>query len=381
MTAPTDLTGRPALYAGVGSEPTSWAEVAATDEEAGEPFYAASDNGATWTVRSRVIPVDALRLATGGDPAAVATQGLFSAGRNPAPAVSLPTGTFTEIEFAVRATVDAAWESAYALPPLPGRAGDRAGGCACEPRRLRRRSTCRPGQKPGVLVEEPVPAYRLMIPTGAVTAQPRLRPAPAATGGLGQPLGSAVATPRRTCSTGSLTDSCAACHSAHRAHGASAPARPRRPYPPCASGATTARAHGRHPGPVRDPRSPRTTRPRRAATRTRRQPRPTTPSTGWMSSPGSNRHAECADCHQPHLSDATTATTAGWTVGGDQGRVRRRRLQRRGQHRSRLHLTATTSLSTSSASSATPGIRRSTRSSRASPAAVGAGQSGGVQPG
>ena len=87
----------------------------ATDLEPGQPFYAASDKGGTYDVRTLAIPVEGLRLATSSDPDAVAVEGLFSAGMNPVPVLTMPAGSFTEIEFAVRATVDADWESAYAF--------------------------------------------------------------------------------------------------------------------------------------------------------------------------------------------------------------------------------------------------------------------------
>ena len=106
---------KPMLYAGAGKAPTTWTLVPGPDMEPGLPFYAASDNGATWSVRSRAIPIDALRLASSSDPDAVAVDGVFSGGKNPGPTLALPADSFTEIEFAVRATVDAAWQSAYAF--------------------------------------------------------------------------------------------------------------------------------------------------------------------------------------------------------------------------------------------------------------------------
>jgi predicted CXXCH cytochrome family protein len=313
----TDARLVPVLNAGAGRKPASWADVPAEDLEAGRPFYAASDNGSTYAVRSRVIPVDALRLATSRDPAAVAVPGMFSAGRNPAVAISLPAGTFTEIEFAVRATVDAAWESAYAFrlmlgTPLLDQVDAAVSLGAAPPVNLS------PGQKRGVIVDAPVPLYRLQAPTGAVSARLASVQVTPNAAPLGDPVGPMSYTSPHAQYT-LADDSCAVCHSAHRATGrvllqAASPVATLCFRCHDGTGAT-ANIQGQYASP---------TIPANNATTSSYYSHPaTTASNHTMDgleefAGAAERHAECSDCHQPHLSDATVtaASTTGWTVGG-----------------------------------------------------------------
>ncbi len=88
-----------------------WTAVPMVDPDRGAAFFGASDDGSEFNVRRTTIEVADLRLAQASDPLASAAPGQSSAGLELA-AVELPAHSFTEIEFAVRATVDAAWGSA-----------------------------------------------------------------------------------------------------------------------------------------------------------------------------------------------------------------------------------------------------------------------------
>ena len=119
-TSTTDLQLSPRLQTGDGAEPVTWQGVPEQDPKEGIAFYAASDAGRAFRARSAAIDPAALRLDTGPAPEYVPTEGVVSAGLNPAPKVNLPARSFTEIVFAVRATVDAKWTRTYAFRLEPG---------------------------------------------------------------------------------------------------------------------------------------------------------------------------------------------------------------------------------------------------------------------
>ena len=305
----------PALYAGAGVSPASWAPVPAPELEPGKPFYAASDSAGGYAVRTRTIPASSLRLATSGDATAVAVDGLFSAGRNPAPTLTLPARSFTEIEFAVRATVDAEWESAYAFQlslgePAIVNVNAPVSLGASPPVQLT------PGQRSGAFVDEPVPAYRLKAPTGTVSASLASARVPAAGGAARLGAGSNLSPHVEY----SLTDdACAACHSAHRASGVlllQAPSPVSTLCFRCHDGTgATANIQAQYTSPTLPANNPAT-----ASWYSHPATVPTNHTMDELPEFGgvSNRHTECADCHQPHRADATpgTATTGGWTVSG-----------------------------------------------------------------
>ena len=119
-TSTTDLQLSPRLQTGDGAEPVTWQGVPEQDPKEGIAFYAASDAGRAFRARSAAIDPAALRLDAGPAPEYVPTEGVVSAGLNPAPKVNLPARSFTEIVFAVRATVDAKWTRTYAFRLEPG---------------------------------------------------------------------------------------------------------------------------------------------------------------------------------------------------------------------------------------------------------------------
>jgi hypothetical protein len=193
----------PALEAGIGASPDGWSLVPEVDPVAGRPFYAASDDGRVFRVRSTDITVAALRLATGPAPEFAAFPGETSAGLNPAPVVTLPPRTFTEVEFAIRATVDAAWTQAYAF-------------------RLRPTDDTVAAGAPAVVTMRPKPPIVLTVPPSITAAsQPatryQLALATAPATGPVYRLAALVDPTSPHISSTLDADGCASCHATHRA--------------------------------------------------------------------------------------------------------------------------------------------------------------------
>ncbi len=237
----------PVLEAGYGAQPTGWFTVPAVDPLYGNPFYVASDDGKVFVARSAAIAAAKLRDAKGppatrsqtqdlapgdasaepaGSPhtrqhagsgcqprtgACIRRPGVSSSGLNPAPPITLPANSFTEVEFAVRATVSAAWSGVYAFRLQPVA------------------ETIDPGQ-PLVVTMRERPTIQLTLPRSATND------ARTSFGGNRYSLATPVATtgpqyrlvadvrlaatvdPTSPHIESSLADDgCAACHSAHRA--------------------------------------------------------------------------------------------------------------------------------------------------------------------
>ncbi len=309
----TPLTVTPALQAGTGSVPGSWTAVPEVDPAPGEPFYAASDKGGTWDVRHMTINAASLRLDRSADTTAVPVDGIASAGENPAPSVTLPAHSYTEIQFAVRATQDAGWGHAYALRlTLAGSAVearvDAPAGLGAAPAVI-----LTPGQKPGTVVDDAVSGFTLKPPAiinarlASATMTPR--------GGFALASGSHP-TPHVVSSL--TSDTCAACHGTHTAQGplisteaspvatmcftchdgTGADANIRAQYSGATANNPAADEWYAHPA---------------TASSNHTTDQDTEEFNGIT-----NRHAQCADCHQPHLSDDTLAseTAGGWTASG-----------------------------------------------------------------
>ncbi|HEX2806655.1 MAG TPA: hypothetical protein VHN80_10845, partial [Kineosporiaceae bacterium] len=198
----------PQLEAGMGADPTAWAAVPVVDPAPGQPFYVASDDGSGFRVRSMVIAPAALRLDAGPEPDYQPVPGVSSAGINPAPTIVLPGHTFTEVEFAVRATVSAGWTQTYAFRLRPAADTVEAGAPV----------VVTMGTKPPIVLTLPSSTTTTPAkPTAA--AQPRYQLAMATTrapAALAYPLAATV-NPTSPHIEASLTsDTCAACHAAHR---------------------------------------------------------------------------------------------------------------------------------------------------------------------
>lgn len=300
----------PRLQVGAGEDPATFTTVPAIDPVARNPFYVATDDGRVFRARTLSIAPGALRRQGSSDARATPVAGTSHRGSNPGAAVHLPGHAFTEIEFAVRATADAAWQRTYAFrlvdarDVLPGRPALLTMSAKPAPR-------LSPGQRSGVQVDA-APMYRL--DPGAV-----LRGATAAATASFQLFGPEAGFPSPHGNYELVTDTCAACHATHTAQ---SPLLLQQPPPQAAQcfrchDGTGAVADIR--GQYLDPAVPAND----AATGS------------WYAHPATgasnhandradefggmlNRHAACADCHQPHNASGTLAaqTAAGWTASG-----------------------------------------------------------------
>ncbi|MEI7744675.1 MAG: cytochrome c3 family protein [Chloroflexota bacterium] len=309
----TSLALAPSLEFGAGADPASWAPVATVDPVDGMPFYAASDDGRGFRVRTAVIASSSLRLSTSDDPAAAPAAGVASAGVNPAPTITLAAHSFTEVQFSVRATVSADWTAAYAF-----RLRQPAGGPLVAAVRMRTEPvfTLPPGATTGVQVPATLPAYPLKS-TGGINA----RLASTVTSGPSvYPLGGVSSTsPHDNLGMTLTSDACAACHIPHAAQG---------PYlraTSTMSGLCFLCHDGT--GSTYDVKSQWTSLSlpaNDASTRSYYSHPATDPASTHVSAQNAefagvlNRHAQCADCHQPHVAtDAVPAgTSSGWTASG-----------------------------------------------------------------
>jgi len=303
----------PRLEVGLGATPSSYAPVPAVDPADGNAFYAASDEGPGYRVRTLDIATSGLRLTTIPDLLATPVAGSSYHGLNPGGAVRLPGHSFTEVEFAVRATVDAAWSTTYAFRLVGGGAslGSPSGILKMGARPA---VPLNPGQHDGIDVD-PVAQYPL-----AYTAFATATTAILASYALLGPTAGFVSPHANYTLT---TDACAACHSSHTAQG---PLLLRDPAPQATL------CFGCHDGAG-------------AAANTKEEytdltvPANVSSTSSWYSHPATavsasthttdrqdefgdqlNRHATCADCHQPHSADGTlaaeTTTGEGWTASG-----------------------------------------------------------------
>jgi predicted CXXCH cytochrome family protein len=298
-----------------------WSTVPAVDPKAGKAFYAASDDGRTFRERRTEIPVAGLRLDAAGDAAPV--QGLSSAGENPLAGVRLPAHSFTEIEFAIRATMDAAWTGSYELRLVSD--GRELAGAARVGITMGAKPEVElsPGQKNGRGVKDPVPLYAL-DPTIGWTDLPTptaMGTGHTATYALRGPIaaGGPYTTPHTNYTL--ATDACASCHSSHTAPSTMLL---REPAPQATLCFTCHDGSGALSDVQSDWSSPSL-------------PANDPATSSWYSHPSTDasaadhvsdkenefggaleRHAACADCHQPHHADATKPvnTVAGWTASG-----------------------------------------------------------------
>ena len=305
-----DAIVTPALEVG---GPADWTALPLVDPDAGKPFYGASDAGKVFEPRREAIAVSELRLRDDLDPLAGPVEGQSSAGR-PVGAITLPAHSYTEIEFAVRATVDARWGERYAFRLLDG--ADVIAGAP--PAELvmggKPAVDLSPGQRKGKPTTDPVPRYRLDPSIGLTDMS--IAQAPVAASAAQFNLRGPVAAPTRPrpaldlahVQGGLASDSCAGCHAAHTAQG---PMLLQQPDPQsgtcftCHDGTgalSDVRSDWDDPAlPANDP-----------ATGSYYS-HPATTTGGHVSGVEDefagvlNRHAVCADCHQPHLADGTKA--------------------------------------------------------------------------
>ena len=285
-----------------------WAAVPVVDPVPDTPFYVASDAGRGFRVAASPLAVDALRLGDLAGAGTAPVAGVSGSGVNPV-SVTLPPGSHTEVEFAVRATQAADWVGAYAFrladgsEPLTGTAAGV---------QLRARPALRlsPGQRPGVRVADPLPRYPLVGSGQAgTTALSAAQASLAAAATFTSPHTAYALT----------TDACAACHTTHAGRNrllltGTAPQASLCLTCHDGSGASTDVASA-----WTDPALP----PNDADTASWFS-HPALDQSGHASDRGEefgavlDRHAECADCHQPHNADGSppVGTADGWTASG-----------------------------------------------------------------
>jgi hypothetical protein len=145
-----------------------------------------------------------LRDPVGSDPEEVPAAGVSSAGVNPAPSITLPARTFTEVEFAVRATISARWEQAYAFRLQP----------TVDTVAVGSPIVVTMGARPPIVLTMPASATRDNA-TGTDSSYQLALAVPGQPGGPRYPL-APHADPNSPHIESSLTsDGCAACHASH----------------------------------------------------------------------------------------------------------------------------------------------------------------------
>ena len=315
--ADADATVMPVLeFAGQAAD---WAAVPMVDPVHGGAFYVASDDGRMFNARRTTIAAADLRLAQAADPLANAVPGQSSAGLKLA-TVDLPAHSFTEVEFAVRATVDAKWGAAYRFrlvdgsTQLPGVGAEVVMGA-------KRALDLSPGQRKGKPVSDPVPLYRLdpLIGSTDLPLAQGLGGGATATYALRAPVAALAAWGSPHVISGLGSDMCASCHAAHDAQGLMLLQRPdpqSRTCFTCHDGA----------GALSDVQSDwsSSSLPVNDPTTSSWYSHPATSPSNHESAKDDefggtlNRHSACADCHQPHLADATRPVNSvgGWSASG-----------------------------------------------------------------
>ncbi len=304
----------------VAGDDGAWTAIPEVDPVVGQPFYAAADDGKTFKARRSAIDAAQLRLNTSDDPLATAVPGESSAGHNPAGALTMPGHSYTEIEFAVRATADAAWLASYDFRLADGTTALAATGPAVVTMRSKPSLDLSPGQRRGTSTPDAAPLYRLS--TTSTTAA----------GSTGTSTGGTLVGLRVTSlatdvtpldytsphmTVGLTSDTCAACHASHTAQG---------PMLLQAASPMANLCFTCHDGTGADAdvKSQFTSAPQNdPATDAYYQHPATELSSHTLASDNEfegvlDRHAQCADCHQPHASDTTrpVETTDGWTASG-----------------------------------------------------------------
>ena len=316
----------------------AYARVPAGDPVAGVPFYASHEwvrgaNATDGTVESGDSEEVPRSAVSPGDPpvqGASAAPGEHSMGLNPARAMTVPGRSYTVVEFSVRATVDAEYQSAYVFRvtdlgqpmDVPATAFVRMG--------PRPPLDLSPGQLPGIPGDAGGAnvgmAYPLMAAAASPATGPRFpllaRAVPPVSSGAVVALGLFPSPHGPSSGTG---DACGACHRTHSAQGANLLAG----APPQGT-----RCFACHDGTGSDSNvaaqyASASLSPNDEANREYYSHPALAPDSGHTSSdtnefqdaagqPVLNRHSECADCHDPHKAIGTDSveTPAGWTASG-----------------------------------------------------------------
>jgi len=315
--ADTDATLAPLLEFMGGT--ADWTALPMVDPEHGKPFYGASDDGRVFNARRTTIAAGDLSLAQATDPLAKPVPGGASAGLNLV-AVDLPAHSFTELEFAVRATGDAKWGAQYRFrlvdgsTQLPGVEAELTMGA-------KPALDLSPGQRKGTPVDDPVPLYKLDPSVASTDLSTATSPGSGrtATYALARPVAANATQDSPHVSYGLASDTCASCHAAHDAQGLSLL---RQPDPQSSICFTCHDGTGASSDVQSDWSS--SSIPANDPTTSAWYSHPATSASNHQSALDNefggtlNRHSACADCHQPHLADATRPVNSvgGWSASG-----------------------------------------------------------------
>jgi predicted CXXCH cytochrome family protein len=318
--------------AGVGS----FARVPATDPVLEVPFYVSREwrwaspahDGAVSSGHVEDLGtaelLDDNRAGTGERP----VVGRRIMGLNPGPAVTLPGGSFTEVEFSVHTAIAAVYLAPYEFRLSDG--GRPLAGAAIATLTVEARPPLEltPGQRYGTPESGAIPRYSLAW--AAVGAAPKIEYALLLNTAPVAALAASFAAPLSPHGGYTLTtDACASCHSSHAAQSPNLTVSATPAVTLCFS------CHDGSTNPDGSPRAVNDTKLQYAITATFPDNTPATSSyyrhdptvatnhsAAGMNEFGSvtNRHSECADCHDPHSATnaPSTETAAGWTTPGQQ---------------------------------------------------------------
>ncbi len=332
----------------------------------GVPFYVTREwqrlsggDGTELGPESEAIGGDQLRSHDTDDSNQAPAVGIHSMGENPLPTFSLAPLSYTEIEFSVRATVDAVHSGLYEFRVTDaGRdfTGARTAWVRMGPKPA---VELTPGQRAGVPVAgSPPDVARVAAPATYAGSLPRIQGAALAGGvayalgpgaisgldrGLRYALDAAAAPPAPAASLVSTaagaaagmfvsphtaysltSDTCGACHRAHVAQGSNLLAATAPQANLCLSchdgtGASTnvAARYADASLPANDPTTASIYRHDALVptSHTRSGQNEFQDASGQ---PILNRHSECSDCHEPHRATSTESaqTSTGWTLSG-----------------------------------------------------------------
>ena len=265
------------------------------------------------------IAVRDLRVTDRDDPTQTAIAGRRLMGRPSAPRLTIPGDTFTEIEFTVRASIDAPYGSGFELRltdagrTLPGSVVARLSIGPEPPLRLS------PGQLRGISVPGPSEV------AASDQAQPQYRlalaviPAPSVEFPLAAPSDSPHVPDMSL-----VSDTCAACHRGHTGSGPNLLAQPEPQSTLCftcyAGAGSELDVESQYTDAAVPPNDPATRSTyRHDALASSDHVSATANEFGGIS----NRHSQCADCHNSHIATSTASvqTTTGWTISGRQASI------------------------------------------------------------
>ena len=283
------------------------------DPKLGVPFYAARERRVD-SDDELIAPAD-VRMHERDDAEERPADGQRFTGPNPAPKLALPPRSYTEVEFSVRATADAAWLASYEFllsdngRPLPG-AATATVALGPEPP-----VTLSPGQREGTWVApgrgtaaDPASGRHPLLAAAGPPAPPA-PPSLLAAGAFTSPHGG----------YGAAADTCALCHRTHTGDNKNLLTYGEPQSNLCLSCHDGTGASSNVAGQYSDANVPAND----SATSSFYSHAATTATSHTSALVNEfggvlNRHSECGDCHNPHRASgaAPAMTSSGWTASG-----------------------------------------------------------------